>query len=247
MTSGRTAELRIIAIGCGVAGIALSAQLRSQLGYENFVVYEREKSISATWYLKTYPVVGCDSKRLAEQAEVLHYLQDAVDKFGVAPCASGRGGDRGCLDPREVFHKEAEMLVSWVGTISLPKECNVSGNETFKGDKWHSARWNLDVSLRGKRVAVVGNGCLAAQLVPYVTKETAQVHQSQRSPQWINESPNRTFTEFRKWCFRYEPPWERIYRFYLWKKTDALHDLYQSETARSLRDCAAATEQAKAY
>ncbi|EXJ61500.1 uncharacterized protein A1O5_11816 [Cladophialophora psammophila CBS 110553] len=57
------------------------------------------------------------------------------------------------------------MLVPYVGTISIPKECNVPGHERFKGYMWHSARWNHTVSLKGERVAVIGNGCSAAQLV----------------------------------------------------------------------------------
>lgn len=274
----RIAEPRLIVIGCGVAGIALSARLRSQLGYENFVIYERERSIGGTWYLNTYPGVGCDvdshlysfsfnlnpdwSKRFAEQAEILQYLQDTVDKFGIRPhvrlgvevVEAAWIEEKSVwrvtlrdLEDNHVFHKEAEMLVSCVGTISIPKECNIPGHEKFRGDIWHSARWNHSVSLKGKRVAVVGNGCSAAQLVPYVTREAAHVYQFQRSPQWINERPNRSFTDFQKSCFRYIPLWNRLYRFYLWKNTDALHNLYQSETARSLHNRAAATEHAKAY
>ncbi|KAJ9625205.1 hypothetical protein H2204_010592 [Knufia peltigerae] len=278
MPTRRTAEPRLIVIGCGVAGIALSARLRSQLGYDNFVVYERERSIGGTWYLNTYPGVGCDvdshlysfsfnlnpdwSKRFAEQSEILQYLQDTVDKFEVRPhvrlgvevVEAAWIEEKSVwrvtlrdLDDNHVFHKEAEMLVSCVGTISIPKDCNIPGHEKFRGDIWHSARWNHNVSLKGKRVAVVGNGCSAAQLVPYVVKEAVQVYQFQRSPQWINERPNSNFTDFQKWCFRYLPLWNRIYRYYLWKNTDALHNLYQSETARSIRNRAAATKQAKTY
>jgi cation diffusion facilitator CzcD-associated flavoprotein CzcO len=278
MPSRRTPEPRLIVIGCGVAGIALSARLRSQLGYENFVVYEREKSIGGTWYLNTYPGVGCDvdshlysysfnlnpnwSKRFAEQAEILQYLQDTVDKFGVRPhvrlgvevVEAAWVKEKSIwrvtlrdLDDDHVFQREAEMLVSCVGTISIPKDCNISGHENFKGEMWHSARWNHTSALKGKRVAVVGNGCSAAQLVPYVTKEAAQVFQFQRSPQWINERPNSSFTDLQKWCFQYVPLWNRLYRFYLWKNTDALHNLYQSETAQSQRNRALATEHARQY
>jgi cation diffusion facilitator CzcD-associated flavoprotein CzcO len=274
----RQKEPRLIIIGCGVAGIALSARLRSQLGYDNFVIYEREKALGGTWYLNTYPGVGCDvdshlysfsfnpnpdwSQRFAEQKEILQYLNDTVDKFGVrshvrlgievvhATWVDEKSVWRVGLVDLETGHRfdrEAEMLVSCVGTISIPKDCNIPGHETFKGDIFHSARWNHQYDMTGKRVAVIGNGCSAAQLVPHVAEQAAQVVQFQRSPQWINERPNWKFSGFSKWCFRYVPLANRIYRFYLWKATDSLHGLYQTDTEQQEQARLLATEQADKY
>jgi cation diffusion facilitator CzcD-associated flavoprotein CzcO len=271
-------EPRLIIIGCGVGGIALSARLRFQLGYENFVVYEREQSIGGTWYLNTYPGVGCDvdshlysfsfnpnpdwSHRFAEQKEILQYLNDTVDKFGIRPhvqlgieVIETRWIEKKSVwhvglrdrETQRIFYQEAEMLVSCVGTISIPKECNIPGHETFKGEMFHSSRWNHNYDMRGKRVAIVGNGCSAAQLLPYVAEEASQVVQFQRSPQWINERPNPKFSEFRKWCFRYVPLYNKLYRFYLWKSTDALHELYQTETAHQDRARQLAQREAEEY
>jgi cation diffusion facilitator CzcD-associated flavoprotein CzcO len=99
MSSRGQSKPRAIIIGCGVAGIALAARLRSQLGFYNFTIYEREKGIGGTWYLNTYPGVGCDvdshlysfsfnlnpnwSRRFAEQKEILQYLESTAEKFGV--------------------------------------------------------------------------------------------------------------------------------------------------------------------
>ncbi|KAF2096107.1 FAD/NAD(P)-binding domain-containing protein [Rhizodiscina lignyota] len=271
-------EPRLIVIGCGVGGIALAANLKTRVGYHNFTIYEREKSLGGTWYLNTYPGVGCDvdshlysfsfnlnpdwSKRFAEQAEILKYLNGTVDKFGIrshvrlgtevvdATWVEGKGVWRVGLHDLETGHKyfkEAEMLVSCVGTISIPKDCDIPGWKDFKGEIWHSARWNHNYNLKDKRIAVVGNGCSAAQLVPEIVKQAKQVYQFQRSPQWIHERPNSEFSAFQKWCFRYVPLWNRIYRFYLWKNTDALHHLYSSESARSVRDRGEVTEHAIWY
>lgn len=253
-------EPRLIVIGCGIAGIALSARLKSDLGYDNFVIYEREQSLGGTWYLNTYPGVGCDvdshlysfsfnpnpdwSKRFAEQEEILQYLNHTVDKFGVRPHVrlQVEVSEARWIEERSVwgvtlldlatghsFYREAEMLVSCVGTISIPKDCTIPGHENFQGSIFHSARWDHKFPMEGKRVAVIGNGCSGAQLMPYVVKTASQVVQFQRSPQWINERPNREFSAFQKWCFRYLPLYNRLYRFYLWKSTDALHSLYQSD------------------
>lgn len=278
MASRRGYEPRAIIIGCGVAGIALSARLKTILGFHNFLVYEREKSIGGTWYLNTYPGVGCDvdshlysfsfnpnpnwSKRFAEQGEILEYLNQTVDKFGIRPhvntgievVAASWIEDQGFwkvelqdVESGHLFTKEAEILVSCVGTISIPADCKIPNHEDFQGSIWHSARWNHSYDLSGKTVAVVGNGCSAAQLMPHVSKAAAQVFQFQRSAQWINERPNRDFSGFQKWCFRYVPLYNRVYRFWLWKRTDDLHNLYQSETMSSIQSRAEATQVAIDY
>lgn len=271
-------EPRAIIIGCGVAGISLAAKLKLELGYENFTIYEREKGIGGTWYLNTYPGVGCDvdshlysfsfdlnpdwSKRFAEQDEILQYLNDTVDKFKIRQhvvheievVAASWQDDREVwrvdlhdLTNGHKFTQEAEVLVSCVGTISIPADCTIPGHETFKGEIWHSARWNHKYPLTGKSVAVVGNGCSAAQLMPHMAKDAKQVYQFQRSAQWINERPNREFSSFEKFCFRYVPGYNKFYRFLLWKNTDALHYLYQSNTQASIHARANATEVARDY
>ena len=252
-------EPRLIIIGCGTSGIALASRLRFQLNYKNFIIYEREEDVGGTWHLNTYPGVGCDvdshlysfsfnpnpnwSKRFAEQSEILQYLNDTVDKFGVrqhvqlktevdsARWVPGTNVWRVRLrhmDTGHEFDQEAEMLVSGVGTLSTPKDCNIPGRESYRGSIFHSARWDHDFDLEGKRIAVVGNGCSAAQLVPEVAKSAAQITQFQRSPQWINERPNWEFSSFRKWCFRNLPLYGRYFRYSVWKATDDLHTLYMT-------------------
>ena len=120
------------------------------------------------------------------------------------------------LETSQVFTHEAEILVSCVGTISIPKDCDIPHHDDFQGAIWHSARWNHDYNLKDKTVAVVGNGCSAAQLVPHVVQSAKKVYQFQRSPQWVTEPINRSFTAFEKWCFRHLPLVHRLYRFKLW-------------------------------
>lgn len=271
-------EPRLIVIGCGIAGIALSARLRSDLGYENFVIYERENAVGGTWFLNTYPGVGCDvdshlysfsfnlnpnwSKRFAEQPEILQYLNDTVDKFGIRPHVrlgvevteavwiKEQSIWRVSLHDLSTDHhfvREAEMLVSCVGTISIPKDCDIPGNERYQGRIFHSARWDHTFDMKGKTVAVIGNGCSGAQLMPYVAATAGTTYQFQRSAQWINERPNREFSALQKWAFAYVPLVNRLYRFYLWKGTDALHGLYASGSERSAREREAATTSALDY
>lgn len=271
-------EPRTIIIGAGVAGIALAANLKSKLKYNNFTIYEREKSIGGTWFLNTYPGVGCDvdshlysfsfspnpnwSRRFAEQPEILQYLKDTANKFKIPPhvqtqieVSEAKWIEKSSvwhvtlrdLATGEIFAKEAEILISCVGSISNPKDCDIPNIEAFNGRVFHSARWDHNYNLEGKRVAVVGNGCSAAQLVPPIVKEASSVVQFQRSKQWINERPNRAFTSFEKWAFAWIPGWQKLYRFWIWKQTDALHYLYSSETKASINARAQQTRVATAY
>ncbi|EQB53512.1 hypothetical protein CGLO_06760 [Colletotrichum gloeosporioides Cg-14] len=250
-------ENRLIIIGAGIAGIALASRLRFELGYKNFTIIERESDIGGTWFLNTYPGVGCDvdshlysfsfnpnpnwSQRFAEQPEILQYLHDTADKFGIRPHVQLNTEvvkatwvseknlwrvDLKDMKTGHTFSSEAEMLVSCVGTISIPRECNIPNHEVYQGTLFHSARWDHSFQYEEKRVAVVGNGCSGAQLMPRVAEKAARVFQFQRSPQWINDRPNPQISEFRKLCFRFLPLYGKLYRFWLWKSTDALHDLY---------------------
>ena len=278
MPQHRRKEPRAIIIGCGVAGIALAANLKTRLGFDNFQIYEREQNLGGTWYLNTYPGVGCDvdshlysfsfnlnpnwSRRFAEQDEILAYLNSTVDKFAIRPhvqlgyeVIEAVWSEQKSvwtvtlrdMTNKHTFTKEAEILVSCVGSISIPKDCTIPNFENYSGEIWHSARWNHLYKLAGKTVAVIGNGCSAAQLVPHVVQQAAQVVQFQRSPQWINERPNSFFSPFQKWCFAHLPFYNRLYRFYLWKNTDALHHLYTSTSQKSVTARNVATQGAIEY
>lgn len=271
-------EPRLIIIGCGVGGIALASQLRRQLGYKNFTIYERERGIGGTWFLNTYPGVGCDvdshlysfsfnpnpnwSRRFADQAEILAYLNQTTDKFGVRPHVRLRTEvvsaswvkDKNVwrvelhdMETGHHFTQEAEMLVSCVGTISIPKDCNIPGVESYKGSLFHSARWDHGFNLEGKTVAVIGNGCSGAQLLPPVSETAKKVVQFQRSPQWINERPNPAFSGLQKWFFRHAPLYGRIYRFYLWWSTDVVHSIYMTHSKSSERKRIKAQREAEEY
>jgi cation diffusion facilitator CzcD-associated flavoprotein CzcO len=98
--------------------------------------------------------------------------------------------------------------------------------EEFKGEMFHTARWNHNYDYSGKRMAVIGNGCSAAQVVPVVAKDVAYIKQYARSPQWYHERPNRPFTAFEKWCMRNIPLWERYLRLKQFLDNDNLVTTY---------------------
>ena len=134
------------------------------------------------------------------------------------------------------YTKTAMMLVSAVGGISAPRDIKFPGMDKFQGRMFHTARWDHSYDYRGKRIAVIGNGCSAAQVVPAISTTAKNVKQYARSAQWYHERPNRNFTPLEKWCFRWIPLWQRWVRFRLFLANDSLVATYLGgETAARFR------------
>ncbi|RDW76948.1 hypothetical protein BP6252_05001 [Coleophoma cylindrospora] len=134
------------------------------------------------------------------------------------------------------FTQQAEIFVSAVGGISEPRNIKFPGMDKFNGPIFHTARWDHTYDYTGKRMAIIGNGCSAAQVVPSVVHDVKYLKQFARSPQWYHERPNREFSNFEKFCFQYIPLWQRYQRYSLFKSSDALVDTYMpGERSRKIR------------
>ncbi|KAJ5378260.1 uncharacterized protein N7496_005669 [Penicillium cataractarum] len=246
----------IIIIGAGPSGIALAYTLKCKLGFRDFTIYDKASGPGGTWRSNTYPGVGCDvptilysfsfnqnpnwSKELCEGPEILEYIQSTVDKFDLRKhmqfdieCVSASWDENGfwTVQLRDnltgiVYTRNATIFVSAVGGISQPRDIKFPGMEKFQGEIFHTARWNHNYDYRGKRMAVIGNGCSAAQVVPAVVKDVAYIKQYARSAQWYHERPNRMFTAFEKWCLHYVPLWERFIRLRIFLANDNLVATY---------------------
>ncbi|KAJ5110125.1 hypothetical protein N7532_002770 [Penicillium argentinense] len=206
-----------IIIGAGPGGISMAYRLKHELGFNDFLIYEKLDGVGGTWRSNSYPGCGCDlpshlysfsfnlnanwSKELCEQPEILQYIEDTVDKFGLrqhvitsVECLGGAWNE----DEKEwtvrfrdlqtglELTRHATVFISAVGAISFPRDVKFKGMENFRGGVFHTARWDHAVDYTGKRVAVIGNGCSAAQVVPAVAKRAAFVQQYARSAQWYH-------------------------------------------------------------
>ncbi|KAL2788605.1 hypothetical protein BJX66DRAFT_326967 [Aspergillus keveii] len=246
----------IIVISAGPSGIALAHTLKHKLGFNDFTIYDRDEGPGGTWRQNTYPGVGCDvptilysfsfnqnpnwSKELCEGPEILEYMEATVDKFDLRKhmqfgieCVSASWDEQGFWEVRLrdnktgfEYTRNATVFISAVGGISKPRDTKFLGMDKFQGEIFHTARWNHKYDYRGKRLAVIGNGCSAAQVVPAVAKGAGFVKQYARSAQWYHERPNRNFTAFEKFCFRYIPLWERYIRLRIFLMSDGLVATY---------------------
>ncbi|KAB5531368.1 hypothetical protein GE09DRAFT_1040978 [Coniochaeta sp. 2T2.1] len=249
---------KTIIIGGGVAGIAMAHTLKCRLGQDNFEIFDKREGLGGTWRANTYPGCGSDvpihlysfsfnlnpdwTQALADQAEILNYIEDTVDKFDLRAhfrfnfeCLAAEWVDEQwrvlLVNTRtgQRLVRGCDILLSAVGGFSHPRRIDFPGMDRYKGKIFHTAEWDHSFDWTGKRIAVIGNGCSAAQVIPSIAPDVKKLTQYARSPQWYHPRPNKPFTSFDKFCFRYIPLWQRFHRLDTFLKTDQLASIYGSD------------------
>jgi cation diffusion facilitator CzcD-associated flavoprotein CzcO len=201
-------DIRVAVVGGGFGGIGAAVMLK-RAGYEDVTVFERGERIGGVWHYNTYPGAACDvpshvyefsfarnprwSRRYAPQGEIQAYLEDVARRHGVlervrtsTEVTGARWEDeqrRWVVETSGGTH-EADVLIAACGQLTVPAVPPIPGLDTFAGPAFHTARWRHDVDLEGRRVAVVGTGCSAIQVVPAIQPIVERVDVYQRSPGW---------------------------------------------------------------
>ena len=223
-------------IGSGFGGLAAAAALRDVAA--ELVVLERADDVGGVWRDNTYPGAACDvpshlysfsfapehrwSRRFAPQRDILRYLRRVTDECGLRPHLRLRTEvtearwDEGCgawrLTTATGGTLEAEVLVAACGQLTRDSRPDVPGLDGFPGQVVHSARWDQAVELPGRRVAVVGTGASAAQIVPAVVDDVASLTVFQRSASHVVPKPDRRYSALHHALFRRLPGWRRFVR-----------------------------------
>lgn len=234
MTPAPDHEVAII--GAGLSGLGMGAALR-RAGIEDFVIFDRAGDIGGTWRDNTYPGITVDIPTFAYQFsyelkhdwshvfarghEVKSYIDSFADKYGArqhvrlnSEVMSREWDDEASLWRLRVNGEEvtARFVVSAIGPFVEPKPPQVDGLEDFAGKLIHSARWDHDYDLAGKRVAVIGTGASAVQIVPSIAKEVAQLDVYQRTPIWVSPKFDPPIPGWLKLAFRRLPFTQRLTR-----------------------------------
>jgi cation diffusion facilitator CzcD-associated flavoprotein CzcO len=218
---------RIVVIGTGFAGIGMAVRLK-QAGYDDFVVLERAEDVGGTWRDNTYPGCRCDvpshlysfsfapnpdwSSTFSPQPEIEDYLRNVTESYGVRPhirfgntVESARWVDGAWQITTNQQTFTADILLSGMGPLAEPSYPKLPGIEDFEGEVFHSARWNHDLNLSGRKVAVIGTGASAIQFVPAIQPEVEELHLFQRTPPWVMPRPDRKITAAEKATYRRFP------------------------------------------
>ncbi|MEQ6900262.1 NAD(P)/FAD-dependent oxidoreductase [Nocardioides sp. YIM 152588] len=231
-----TTEVDHLIIGAGFGGLCAAIRLQ-EAGERDFVVIEKDTDVGGTWHANTYPGAACDvpsqlysfsfalnpdwSAAYSPQPEILAYLRDVaagsgtLDRFRFGTEVLGARWDaptRRWLVDTSVGAYAARTLIAGAGGLSEPRLPDIAGIDTFAGPVFHTARWDHDVDLAGKRVAVIGTGASAIQVVPELRKVAARVDVYQRTPNWVIPRNERRTSERRRAVYRRFPGVQRAVR-----------------------------------
>lgn len=252
---------RVAVIGAGMSGLAAAHRLQ-QAGVDH-VVLEKNSDVGGTWLENTYPGCRVDVsnhfysysfvqnndwlQHFSTQEVLLDYFRRAADELGVRDHIRfgtevelvewDDDNSRWTLTVRTPDgardRVEADAVISAVGQLNRPSLPDIEGRESFAGPWFHSARWDHGVDLTGKRVAVIGTGASAAQLVPVVAEEAAELAVFQRTPNWLIPTPDyheEVAPEVR-WLFRHVPTYASWYRLWLfWRNAEGMLPLVRVDS-----------------
>jgi cation diffusion facilitator CzcD-associated flavoprotein CzcO len=223
---------RIAIIGAGFGGLCMAIRLE-RAGIRSYTIFEKAGGLGGTWRDNTYPGAGCDipshlysysfekyaswTRRYPDQPEILGYLEHCADKYHVRPrirfnsevteaVFDGARWQVTASGVTEAF----DVLVMAVGQLNKPKLPD-----------FHSARWDHSHDLTGRRVAVIGSGSSAAQLIPPVAERAEHLTVFQRTPNWVIPKPDAVFHPVVRLAFRFVPGLQRAYREYIYRYAEA--------------------------
>ena len=255
-------DFRVAIVGAGMSGIAAAHRLQ-QAGVP-FTIYEKNADVGGTWWENSYPGCRVDvpshfysfsfaqtpdwPQLFSTQDVLLDYFRSCVDAFGLRPhirfetevlgaewdddaqvwrvCTSTAGG------PEET--SEHHALVSAVGQLNRPSFPDIPGRDRYAGTWFHSARWDHDVDLTGRRVGIIGTGASAAQFIPRVAEQAGELTVFQRTPPWLLPTPNYQDDVLGglRWLLRHVPTfanWDRAWLF--WRTQEGLLPMAEVDEA----------------
>ena len=245
-------QQHVLIVGAGVCAIALGVAL-GRLGIP-YTIVEKEDEIGGTWYVNRYPGCGVDTpnhsysfsfgarnpwtRYFAQRQELLDYLLKVAREYDIrkhvrlnTELIASRWDEARrrwistlkTVNGEETF--ESTTLVSAIGQLNDPSPAHFKGEEDFGGLTLHSARWSDAIAFEGKRVAVVGTGATAMQLVPSIADRVASVTVYQRTAQWARpvKGYSDPITEGARWLLAHLPFYVQWYRFNMfWRYGDGL-------------------------
>lgn len=246
MTREPQREVDVAIVGAGFAGICAAAGLLRD-GNRDIVLLERASSVGGTWRDNRYPGCQCDvptalysysflpepqwSRTYALQPEIERYLQRAVSRLGVEPylqldteVLEARWDEASARWHLRTSRGElvARVLVGAAGPLTEPSLPDIPGIDAFEGEQMHSARWRDDVELAGRRVAVVGTGASAIQIVPRIQRDVERLVVFQRTPPWVLPHRDRPVRRYERALWRRVPVVQRAARLSAYWSREAL-------------------------
>ncbi|TQV66733.1 NAD(P)/FAD-dependent oxidoreductase [Exilibacterium tricleocarpae] len=236
----------VLIIGGGFGGLGMAITLK-RAGIQNFMLLEQARSPGGCWRDNTYPGAACDvpshlysfsfekkhdwSRKYASQAEIHDYLCHCVKKYRLAShirfgtrvvsAVFDERNNHWQVDTDSGVSLTARALITATGQLSQPAYPVLPGLEQFRGTAFHSARWDHNCDLAGKRVAIIGTGASAIQFFPEVAKQAAAVYLFQRSAPYVIPKRDRPYPRWEQTLYRRLPWLQQLSRYWLYAVHEA--------------------------
>jgi cation diffusion facilitator CzcD-associated flavoprotein CzcO len=239
--------LSVVIVGAGFGGVAAAIELKRH-GIDNITILERAPALGGTWHYNSYPGAACDvpshlysfsfaqrrdwTRLCSPQSEIHAYLLRTarahdVERHveldrAVTSCRWDELESRWRIETEQGASYEADALVLATGQLNQPSQPPIEGIETFAGRTFHSARWDHDYPLQGKRVAVVGTGASAVQFVPELAECTARLTVFQRTANWLLPRVNREYPRPIRLAIEHVPGVQAFRRRFMFQYCEAI-------------------------
>jgi cation diffusion facilitator CzcD-associated flavoprotein CzcO len=248
-------DTEVLIVGAGFSGLGAAIALLED-GQPDFVVIERAESLGGTWRDNSYPGCACDipsvlysyseeqnpdwTRAFAPQAEILDYLRavaarhrlESRIRYGHELLAADYDEGRQLWEVRTSAGAfTARVLVSAVGALADPAVPALEGLERFRGRSFHSARWDHEHDLSGRKVAVIGTGASAIQFVPEIVDRVDRLTVFQRTPPWVMPRANPSIPSAWRRAFRRGPRLQRAAREAVFSLFETFHFGFQHPAA----------------
>ncbi|MHA3736996.1 flavin-containing monooxygenase [Pseudomonas sp. Eth.TT006] len=231
---------RVLIIGSGFGGQCAAVNLL-KAGIDDFRLLERRDFFGGTWCQNTYPGAAVDvpsplyslsfapyrwTQMFAAQAELQQYTRHVIEHFGLRERVELQtnveriewddGEKRWAVHTnRGVF--QAQFVINASGPLSQPVIPRFPGVERFQGKTFHTNSWDHNYDYRGKRVAIVGSGASAAQVIPAIAPEVQRLHVFQRTAHWVLPRADRRFGRFQRWLLGLQPAYKLLRWLLYWQ------------------------------
>ncbi|MDL5601538.1 NAD(P)/FAD-dependent oxidoreductase [Bacillus subtilis] len=232
---------QVLIIGSGFGGQCAAVNLL-KAGVDDFRLLERRDFFGGTWCQNTYPGAAVDvpsplyslsfapypwTQMFAGQAELHRYTEHVIERFGLRERVELQANVEHIEwdenEKRWAVHTGAkgiyyaQFVINATGPLSQPVVPHFPGRDRFQGKTFHTNNWDHSYDYRGKRVAIVGSGASAVQVIPTIAPDVAHLHVFQRTPHWVLPRPDRKFGRFQRWLLGLKPAWKLLRWLIYWQ------------------------------
>jgi len=239
-------DVEVAIVGSGFSGIATGYLLR-EAGITSFVILEKGHDVGGTWRENHYPGAACDvpshlysfsfepnprwSRAYSLQSEILDYLRRTAGKHGITPhvrfgsyvdrCDFDEARGAWTVTTKDGHTVRARSIVLGNGALHLPQLPDIAGRDSFRGPAFHTAKWDDTFDPTNKRIAVVGTGASAIQVVPALAGKAAHVDLYQRTPAWVVPRNDHAYSERTQQLFSRHPRVQKLLRAAIYTRSEA--------------------------